>query len=158
MTRSRILALLVATSMLSACSQPIGQPGGGITQGGGTINKQDIGTIAGAVGGGIIGSNVGGGKGAIAGTIAGTLLGLGIGHAIQGRYSKRGWIFTVGEVGGLLVTMASVSSLKNSVFQPCAVMGGGIFISRWRWISPRNWQRTRKSFCAKSLRPRASLF
>ena len=77
-----IIALLAATSLLTACSQPMGQAGGGMTQGGGTINKQDIGTIAGAIGGGIIGSNVGGGKGAIAGTIAGTLLGGALGSSI----------------------------------------------------------------------------
>ena len=77
-----LIALLAATSLLTACQQPVGQAGGGLTQGGGSINKQDIGTLAGAIGGGIIGSNVGGGKGAIAGTIAGTLLGGVLGSSI----------------------------------------------------------------------------
>jgi hypothetical protein len=34
----------------------------------------------------------------IIGGVAGTFAGLGIGHAIQGRWSDKGWIFTVGEV------------------------------------------------------------
>lgn len=77
-----IAALAASALMLSACQQPMGRSGGGITQGGSSINKQDVGTLAGAIGGGIIGSNVGGGKGAIAGTIAGTLLGGAIGSSI----------------------------------------------------------------------------
>lgn len=74
-----MIAVVAATSMLSACAQP-GQQGG-VMQGGG-VNKSDIGTLAGAIGGGIIGSNVGGGKGAIAGTVAGTLLGAYLGNQI----------------------------------------------------------------------------
>lgn len=34
----------------------------------------------------------------IGGGVVGTVLGLGIGHAIQGRYGEKGWIFTVGEI------------------------------------------------------------
>lgn len=76
-----IIAALAATSLLTACTEPGGAPGRGVTQGG-TVNKADIGTLAGAVGGGIIGSNIGGGKGAIAGTIGGTLLGAYLGNQI----------------------------------------------------------------------------
>lgn len=35
----------------------------------------------------------------IAGGAMGILLGIGIGHAVQGRYSERGWIFTVSQIG-----------------------------------------------------------
>lgn len=80
MYSSRILALVVATSMLTACQQG-GPPGSGVTSGG-SINKSDIGTLAGAIGGGVIGSNIGGGKGKIAGTIGGALLGGLIGNNI----------------------------------------------------------------------------
>lgn len=82
MKTKSVIALTLTASMLAACSQPIGRAGQGMTQGGSTVNKQDLGTLAGAIGGGIIGSNVGSGKGAIAGTIAGTLLGGAIGSSI----------------------------------------------------------------------------
>jgi surface antigen len=71
---SNIIAVVAASALLTACQQPGQRPGTGVMSGG-SVNKQDVGTLAGAIGGGIIGSNVGGGKGAIAGTIAGTLLG-----------------------------------------------------------------------------------
>ncbi len=76
-----VIAVLAATSLLTACTEPNGAPGRGVLQGG-SVNKTDVGTLAGAVGGGIIGSNVGGGKGAIAGTIAGTLLGAYLGNQV----------------------------------------------------------------------------
>ena len=82
MQMNKILAVLLTATMLTACSQPVGRAGQGVTQGGSSINKQDIGTVAGAIGGGVIGSNVGKGKGAIVGTIAGTLLGAAVGSSI----------------------------------------------------------------------------
>jgi surface antigen len=81
MRSSKFVAIILATGMLAACQQPGQYPGTGAMQGG-AINKQDVGTLAGAIGGGIIGSNIGGGKGAIAGTIAGTLLGGVVGSSI----------------------------------------------------------------------------
>lgn len=84
----KIITVLAVSSALVACQQPMGRAGGGITQGGGSINKQDIGTLGGAIGGGIIGSNIGGGKGKIAGTIAGTLLGAAIGSSIGASLDK----------------------------------------------------------------------
>lgn len=83
-----IAALFLTASLLAACTQPVGRAGQGVTQGGSSVNKQDIGTLAGAVGGGIIGSNVGGGKGKIAGTIVGTLLGAAIGSSIGASLDK----------------------------------------------------------------------
>jgi surface antigen len=74
MQTKQIISVAVATLMLTACQQPGQYPGTGVMNGG-SINKQDIGTVGGAIGGGIIGSNIGKGKGAIAGTIAGALLG-----------------------------------------------------------------------------------
>ena len=82
MKSSKIIALTLTAALLTACNQPVGRAGQGITQGGGSINKQDIGTLGGAIGGGIIGSNIGSSKGAIAGTIAGTLLGAALGSSI----------------------------------------------------------------------------
>jgi surface antigen len=88
MNIKNISVVALSVVMLTACSQPMGQAGGGVTQGGSSINKQDIGTLAGAIGGGIIGSNVGGGKGKIAGTIAGTLLGGMLGSSIGASLDK----------------------------------------------------------------------
>ncbi len=81
MKNSKILTLVAVASMLAACNQPMGQPGRGVMQGG-NINKQDIGTVAGAIGGGVIGHNIGGGAGQTVATIAGTLLGGAIGNSI----------------------------------------------------------------------------
>ncbi|MGE0761708.1 MAG: hypothetical protein AB7N80_00375 [Bdellovibrionales bacterium] len=44
----------------------------------------------------------------IIGGVIGTYPGFGLGHAIQGRYSEKGWIFTVGELGSLAVLMAGL--------------------------------------------------
>lgn len=51
----------------------------------------------------------------VAGGITGTLLGLGIGQAIEGRYSERGWIFTVGELGSIALVGAGAGSCVGSV-------------------------------------------
>ncbi len=83
MNNSKILAAIAVISLLSACNQPMGQSGRGVMQGG-SVNKQDIGTIAGAIGGGVIGHNIGGGAGQTVATIAGTLLGGAIGNSIGG--------------------------------------------------------------------------
>ncbi len=37
--------------------------------------------------------------------IVGSYFGLGIGQAIQGRYSDKGWIFTAGELGSIFVAV-----------------------------------------------------
>lgn len=45
----------------------------------------------------------------IVGGVLGTYpIGLGIGHAIQGRYSEKGWIFTAGELGAMAVSTISL--------------------------------------------------
>jgi surface antigen len=81
MKKSKLFAALAVASMLSACAQQNGQPAGGIMNGG-NINKQEIGTVAGAIGGGVIGHNIGKGSGQTVATIAGTLLGAAIGNNI----------------------------------------------------------------------------
>lgn len=50
----------------------------------------------------------------ITGGILGTAVGFGIGHGIQGRYSERGWIFTVGEAAGLAAIIAGAQSCYDS--------------------------------------------
>lgn len=44
----------------------------------------------------------------IIGGVAGTFAGLGIGHAIQGRWTEKGWIFTVGEVAAVSIIIVSL--------------------------------------------------
>jgi len=81
MQSSKIVALIVTASMLTACQQQGGPPGSGAMSGG-NINKQDMGTVAGAIGGGVIGSTMGGGAGRTAATIGGALLGGLVGSSI----------------------------------------------------------------------------
>ncbi len=83
---SSLVAAVAAISLLSACEQG-GAPGRGVMNGGG-VNKQDIGTIAGAIGGGVIGHNIGKGAGQTTATIAGTLLGGVLGNSIGGSLDR----------------------------------------------------------------------
>jgi len=82
MNSSKIVAVVVLASLLSACAQN-GRTGTGVMSGG-DINKQDVGTLAGAIGGGVIGSTMGKGNGKTAATIGGALLGGLIGNSIGG--------------------------------------------------------------------------
>lgn len=81
MTKSKIIAVLLASTMVTACAQNE-YPGPGVMHGGGTLNKQDIGTAAGAIGGGIIGYQFGGGAGRALATVGGALLGGMLGSSI----------------------------------------------------------------------------
>lgn len=47
----------------------------------------------------------------VLGGIIGTYPGFGIGHAIQGRWGTKGWIFTAGETASLFVIVAGASSM-----------------------------------------------
>jgi surface antigen len=80
MKTSSLIAVVAAASMLTACQQG-GPPGSGVMSGGG-LNKQDVGTVAGAIGGGVIGSTMGGGAGKTAAIIGGSLLGGMLGNTI----------------------------------------------------------------------------
>lgn len=88
MQTKKILAVVVSALMVTACNQPMGSPGQGVTQGGGSINKQDVGTVAGAVAGGVAGYQFGGGAGKAVATVAGTLLGGMIGSSIGASLDK----------------------------------------------------------------------
>ena len=81
MYRSRIIALALTVSMLSACTEPDGSPGRGIMRGG-ALNKTEVGTAVGAIGGGVLGSTIGSGAGQIAATIGGALLGGMLGSSV----------------------------------------------------------------------------
>lgn len=45
----------------------------------------------------------------ITGGVMSAVLGFGIGHAVQGRWRERGWVFTVGGGASLLVTFIGVA-------------------------------------------------
>ncbi len=49
----------------------------------------------------------------ITGGILGSALGLGIGHAVQGRYQERGWIFTATQAAGLAMLLGGCSNPKD---------------------------------------------
>lgn len=66
----------------------------------------------------------------IAGGIVGTYpIGLGVGHAIQGRYLEKGWIFTVGEVGSLLAFVAGVGDCWDSYNSRYRTCEGGLAVA-----------------------------
>lgn len=48
----------------------------------------------------------------VPGAVIGTVLGLGTGHAIQHRWSKRGTLFTIGQLLGLVAIYAGNSSVS----------------------------------------------
>lgn len=77
----KIIALALALGTLTACTQQDGRPNSGVMSGGG-INKQDVGTLAGAGLGAWAGSNIGKGSGNIVGIAAGTLLGAALGNQV----------------------------------------------------------------------------
>jgi hypothetical protein len=65
----------------------------------------------------------------ISGGAVGSVIGLGIGHAIQGRYSEKGWIFTAGELGSVVVLVAGASECTVGVLEGtgCAT-GAGLML------------------------------
>ena len=81
MKYSRLIASLLAASMLAACTEPNGAPGKGI-ENGGALSKTDVGVAAGVVTGGLLGSAIGNGAGQVAAVIGGGLLGGILGGAI----------------------------------------------------------------------------
>jgi hypothetical protein len=53
----------------------------------------------------------------VIGGIIGTYpVGFGLGHAVQGRWSDKGWIFTAGEAGSLAVVVAGALGCLNNEF------------------------------------------
>jgi hypothetical protein len=62
----------------------------------------------------------------VAGGLVGTFFGLGLGHAVQGRYLDKGWIFTVGELGSLTVMVIGVSQCIDN--DDGCDDGGGLLI------------------------------
>jgi hypothetical protein len=84
----------------------------------------------------------------VAGGLLGTVIGFGSGHAIQSRYRRTGWIYTVGEIGsvGLTASAAACNGSWGCVYG-LALSGVTIFIG-FRiaetidvWVHPANHNR-----------------
>lgn len=76
-----VVALLISTSLLTACTEPNGTPGRGI-ENGGALSKANVGTAAGVVGGVAVGSMIGGGAGRVVAMVGGGLLGGMLGNMV----------------------------------------------------------------------------
>lgn len=80
---THLLVSFATLSLLAACAQ---QNGYGQSSSG--INKQQVGTLAGAAGGALLGAQVGKGSGRLVGVALGTLLGAGLGSEIGSSLDK----------------------------------------------------------------------
>jgi hypothetical protein len=71
----------------------------------------------------------------IGGSVSSIVLGFGSGHAIQGRWRERGWIFTVGELASvaLFVVASSESDLDTSITNVLGVAGIGGLVGFHVW-------------------------
>lgn len=80
----------------------------------------------------------------IGGILATYPLGLGIGHAVQGRYMEKGWIFTVGELASIAVFAAGmgdcVASTWSSNKDNCNGSGGLLFAGAFGYVGFRIWE------------------
>lgn len=88
----------------------------------------------------------------VGGTLLGMTLGFGSGHAVQGRYKEKGWIFTAGEglaVGGLIMsasqcdtktaeTRVGGTSVQSEVHREC--QGALPLLSMLSFVGFRVWQ------------------
>lgn len=78
----------------------------------------------------------------VIGGILGTYpFGLGIGHAIQGRYLDKGWIFTVGELSSAVLIFASLGDCWDSSSERWgSCSGGGVALGLTGFLAFRIWE------------------
>lgn len=77
----------------------------------------------------------------VVGGVLGTWpLGFGIGHAIQGRYIEKGWIFTLGEVGSGLIFISGLASCINQNLYSGCTNNGVITAGLVGFIGFRVWE------------------
>lgn len=77
----------------------------------------------------------------VVGGVLGTYpLGFGIGHAIQERYSDRGWIFTVGELGSIVVAAAGMGDCVTNWSSSGSCNGGLFFLGIFSFVGFRIWE------------------
>lgn len=104
----------------------------------------------------------------IGGGVASILVGFGVGHAIQGRYKEKGWIFTVAElvtIGGYFTSVTllvgdaidiaetggdiDVGAVKTKGGMALAFLAVGIGVRVWEmvdaWILPSQYKVVKES-------------
>ncbi len=71
----------------------------------------------------------------VIGGLGSMYLGFGIGHAIQGRYGQRGWMMTLGEVGGLALVAGGFmqSCAQGCGYNAMSTLGLGTVIGFKVW-------------------------
>jgi hypothetical protein len=69
----------------------------------------------------------------IGGGVAALFLGFGIGHAVQGRWSDRGWIFTLGETASLGLMIYGLTRTASCTLD--ATSGGSCSDSGLGWMA-----------------------
>jgi hypothetical protein len=74
----------------------------------------------------------------IAGGLVGAFFGLGIGHAVQGRFGEKGWIFLVGEVGSMIVLVSAFASCVDEL--SCERQSGWILAGFAGLVGFRIWE------------------
>ena len=84
----------------------------------------------------------------ITGGILAYVAGFGIGHAVQGRWNERGWIFTVGEVGSLGVLFYGLTQCCQHQRGQGYMLGGLFALAGFRiwaivdaWVVPPSHNR-----------------
>lgn len=78
----------------------------------------------------------------VVGGIIGTYpVGLGIGHAIQGRYLDKGWIFTVGELGSVALLVAGVGDCYSAALGGYTKCNSGLtWLGLMGYVGFRIWE------------------
>ncbi len=78
----------------------------------------------------------------VIGGIIGTYpVGLGVGHAIQGRYMDKGWIFTVGELGSVAIMVAALGDCVYSSVGGYSNCNGGLgWLAVMGFVGFRIWE------------------
>lgn len=82
--------------------------------------------------------------GYVFGGTVGSIAGFGIGHGVQGRYQKMGWIFTVGEGLGILSALTipwiiRVSGNQSIAPEVISKVGWGLFAGFRLWQITDLW-------------------
>lgn len=96
------------------------------------------------------------------GGLAGSIAGFGIGHAVQGRYAKIGWVFSVGEGVGILTWLTipwimQISGSQSVAPEVISKIGMAIFGGFRLWQITDLWVHTKpdRPVLADTMRERA---
>lgn len=77
----------------------------------------------------------------ISGGVIGTVFGFGIGQAIQGRFSDKGWYFTAGELASLAVFSAGTTAcLLSFHIEDCANSLTVAYLGAFAYLGFRIWE------------------